>query len=136
MNIEYLAGFIDGEGNFFADEQLRMSPQLDIANTNYSILLLIADFIEEYTSIRPRIRTVKDNNPSHSTGYHLIAGARILRLMLEDLISSLIIKKDQALAVREILDITPTVSGPGHKTDYPRRAMLARKIKWLNQGCK
>lgn len=38
IDISYLAGFIDGEGCFWADEKLRMSPILDIANTNLDIL--------------------------------------------------------------------------------------------------
>jgi len=132
ISLEYIAGFIDGEGYFYADTKLRCSPHLGISNTNKKIIYEIKEFFESITGIRLRIRIDINRQSHHSVCYYLIVGARTLRIMLKDLAPLLHIKREQADIVQQILDATPTVSGPGHTSNFKERTMLTRLLRQAN----
>jgi len=136
LSIEYIAGFIDGEGCFKASQGTKRSPSIEISNTDEDVINEISESIEYITGIEPcpafKYKKYKDH---HKQSYGLYIGAPILRLLLPILIDELRVKRFQAEAMIELVNIVGMRGCKGDPVAKARKDILTDKIHWANQGC-
>jgi len=100
LTLEYIAGFVDGEGCFTISKSHSTCfyPALSVANTNLQIL----KDIRKYLSIGLKIHTKHPKNPNHKTFYILTTttqdDVKYIATLLEPYLR---IKKEQAQIIMQ-----------------------------------
>lgn len=134
VGIEYIAAFIDGEGSIKASTGVKINPAIEIANTCKEVLEEIADSIEYMVDARPTMFEYKKHNINHTQCYGLYIGAPIMRDLLPNLIPELRIKRFQAEAMLELINIEGMKGCKGDPEVRKRKLELILKIRWANGG--
>jgi len=125
MNIQYAAGFVDGEGCIgFAKTRTSIFPRVLVTNTNLEIL---NEFKEKWGGDIKPLSLRKDN---WKQGYYWrISWAKAVNF-LSDIEPYLKIKNRQAHAVFAWDEIRP---GRGNKADKDSFDFLVSYVHWLNK---
>jgi hypothetical protein len=125
MNIQYAAGFVDGEGCIgFAKTRTSIFPRVLVTNTNLEIL---NEFKEKWGGDIKPLSLIKEN---WKQGYYWrISWAKAVNF-LSDIEPYLKIKNRQAHAVFAWDEIRP---GRGGKADKDSFDFLVSYVHWLNK---
>lgn len=110
MNWDYIAGFFDGEGNIVQLNLGYGSYRVSFAQSNKGILVMIADFLEEY-GIHTWITYKQPTALTRSPSYHLaFSKSTSVRFFLEMIKDRVVVKREQVLETLENLT---------YRTTYP-----------------
>lgn len=122
LSLEYVAGFIDGEGGFgIYDGQQRMT----ISNTNREVLVQISEVIGGgRIATRPATDRWKES-------HELQIGSLLMREFLPRVIPYLIVKREAAELMVEYL--SPIVSRGGFGVPLPDELERARRSRLRNR---
>jgi len=135
ITIEYIAGFVDGEGSFSIHKtgNNQIQPRFGVYNTNKKVLLLIKEFF----STPLTLSTIKHRNDKWKTLYrldsHTIDGATSVARLLEPY---LIIKKEHAKLIMQFKRANPIHTRNGSLTDFSTKTWnykLRNKLLILNK---
>jgi len=112
MNLDYIAGFIDGEGSIGAYRwNNNVVFRLQIGNTNYQVLEDIKIYLEGIGIRCNKITTQLKKNEKHKTSYVLaITARRDLIPLLVQILDKLVIKKDKAKYIIEHCNLSSSNS--------------------------
>lgn len=136
LSIKYIAGFIDGEGSIKASMGTKRTPSIEICNTDRDILEEIALSIDFYVRIKlSPIFLYKKYKDHHRQAYGLYLGAPVLREFLPLLIPELRVKRFQAEALNELVNIVGMRGCKGYPETKLLKDSLTDKIMWANRGC-
>ena len=136
LSIEYIAGFIDGEGSVKASMGAKRTPSIEITNTDRDVLAEISSSIESFIGRKlSPIFLYKKYKDHHRQSYGLYLGAPVLREFLPFLIPELRVKRFQAEALNELINIVGKVGCKGDPETKVLKDSLTLKIMWANQGC-
>ena len=135
LTLEYIAGFVDGEGSFTITKTHVDSyrPQFSIGNTNLQILQNIRKFFR----ITTKLKTTIPKNPRRATFYELaVSNLEQCKSIACQLLPYLRIKQQQAAIIMQFPRAYPTyIRGRTYK-DYSTYALvlkLRNKIVALNK---
>ena len=135
LTLEYIAGFVDGEGCFtiISKGERGYQPRIDIGNTNLQIL----KEIQNYFSLRLKIQTRHRKNPKWKTLYMLsvrtIDECKSIATLLEPYLR---LKQEQAQIIMQYPRQFTRVSGFSACTDSTSKLLqqkLHDRIKILNK---
>ncbi|MBA7496092.1 hypothetical protein ES702_06690 [subsurface metagenome] len=135
LTLEYIAGFVDGEGCFTicTRGEDKYSPLFELGNTNLHIL----QEIQKYFSFNLKIQTLKRKNPKWKTFYILrsntIDAVKSIAHLLEP---HLRIKKEQAQIIMQYPRAQLINIGGRTQQDFSTRAyvlQLRKRIMALNK---
>ncbi len=134
LTLDYIAGFIDGEGCFSAHSSQKGSPALTITNTNKEVLEEISVSIEAIIGVKPRdIVLSRKDFGYYKKCYRLHLGAPILRLLLPIIIPFLRVKRIEGELMAELLALIPSVRGVHNdgrgSITWMKRELIISKIK-------
>lgn len=104
LSLEYIAGFIDGEGSFHASHLKTgvCSPSFSIGNTDSQIIYMLADSIREYIGYSGDGLSVqvsdwhKEHKQGLRTHYRLSMNGKVLGEFIRLILPFLVIRHDQA----------------------------------------
>ena len=146
LSLEYMAGFIDGEGSFGAPPSKKYLPSLNIAITDDRILYEFVDSVRDYIGMDVNGISLivsnwhKNHRNNYKTTYRLWVGHLALAKFLPLILPYLRIKHKQAEAALCLIDIIPHEYHGGNKGLSPNeldtRKEIADYIKELNSGIK
>ncbi len=127
MNLDYLAGFIDGEGTIgFEKSPGRYVPYISISNTNLDVLEKIKNFLQE-EGINSKLDARKQRNERWAVSYVLLIRWQYAVKLASKLKERLVIKRKQA----ELLaDVYPVITPRNGK--YTEE-MILKKINLINE---
>ncbi|MBA7497232.1 hypothetical protein ES702_07844 [subsurface metagenome] len=135
LTLEYIAGFVDGEGSFTIARHKEDSyiPHITIGNTN----LKIVQDIQKYFSIGLKIYTRHPKNPKHKVDYQLVAQTidtcKSVAALLEPYLR---IKKEQAQIFMQYPRSQYTSRLKGRQKDFSTKSLqqkLRNRIMALNK---
>jgi len=117
LGIEWLAGFIDGEGSFILQVSkerrwkngtcgIRLRPRITISNTHKPTMDFIAGLLKEFgVGHQFNVVSRKIYNPKHSQGYQIsITGHKRSLKLIELLLPFLITRQRQAQLLKEFIE--------------------------------
>ncbi len=128
LTLEYIAGFVDGEGclTLTVGNRGLYRPRFVIANTNLKVL----EDIRQYFSLTAKIQIKHRRKPNHKTIYHLesqnIEQCRLIATLLEPYLR---IKKEQAQIIMQYPRSHPPYSGSRLKEDFSTRAYILKLLR-------
>jgi len=135
LTLEYLAGFVDGEGSFMITKSNNdfYKPTFHIANTDLQILHDIRKFFR----ITAKIQTMIPKNPRWATAYYLaVKNIEQCKSIARQLHPYLRIKQQQAAIIMQFPKAYPThIRGRTYR-DYSTKGLqlkLRNKIIALNK---
>jgi len=135
LTLEYIAGFVDGEGSFMIKKKYGgdYSPAFSIANTDKQVIY----DIRQYFSLSVNIGIAKAPTPKHKIAYRLktlnIDDCKSIARLLEP---HLRIKQEQAKIIMQFYRSNQTRIAGKFSTDFSTRAhnhKLYTKITRLNK---
>lgn len=135
LTLEYIAGFVDGEGTFTIVKNNidGYIPLFSVGNTNRQVL----EDIRKFFSLAVNVNTHKPKNPTHKTAYLLpsmnIDDCKSIATALEPYLR---IKKEQAQIIMKFPRSNPTLRGRHTLPDLSTRSLqqkLRKKIMLLNK---
>lgn len=107
VSLEYIAGFIDGEGYIGIHSNGRGSYKTEISMTNTNLLVLLE--IQKVVGGKIYSRD-KKGHPNWKTEHSLRLRLEECRSLLPKIVNSLIIKREQALLLISVWDKKTTMS--------------------------
>ncbi|MBA7661734.1 hypothetical protein ES703_69754 [subsurface metagenome] len=135
LTLEYIAGFVDGEGSFMIIPNDRESyrPTFIICNTDKKIL----EDIRQYLSLTTKLRVMKAPNPNSKTGYQLVTRGidecKSIATLLEPYLR---LKKEQAQIIMQFPRANIIHKGWHTLPDFSTRAYILKlreRIMKLNK---
>ena len=129
MNLDYVAGFIDGEGciSFTRNKSGCLLPRIIITNTNQAIL---ETFHKKFGGSL-RVRTLKDK-PHWKPMWSWSLANRQAITLLSKIVSKLRIKQNQAILVF-CFDAVRPKPGRGNSWNPDTAKFLEAQMHWLNK---
>ncbi len=141
LSLEYIAGFIDGEGGFSTRPKNTYTPHLHIGNTHKGVVYMIMESVKQYTGLdRGMHVSVQDwfrTNRGHRTSYRLWVGGRPLAKFLPMVLPYLVVKKAQAEIAIGLIDLIAMHGNNGiplSEEEFELRKDMGDCIKLHNQG--
>ena len=98
LSLDYIAGFIDGEGTvgiYRSKKNNVITPYISISNTNYNILCKIAEMLKNVYEIKSTLTSRKQTNVNHKRAHVLNIRWQQAINLAKLLCSKLIIKNKQ-----------------------------------------
>jgi len=136
ITLEYIAGFVDGEGTFtIRTSRLNFyRPVFAICNTNKQVI----EDIRRYFSIPGKISLMHHNHPKFLTAYQIstsdISLCKSIALLLEPYLT---VKKEQAQIITRFPKSLHPPGGGRKLEDFSTNAYAAKlrkRIRYLNRG--
>lgn len=135
LTLEYIAGFVDGEGCFsiYESHARWYSPYFSITSTNTEI---IRD-IRKYFCLNVQIATKEPKKPEHKAAHELkTTNIDDCKSIAGQLLPFLRIKQEQAAIIMQFQRARPTYIGRGSQPDLSTKALqqkLRKAILALNK---
>ena len=135
LTVEYIAGFVDGEGSFsiYESHARWYSPYFSITSTNTEI---IRD-IRKYFCLNVKIATKEPKKPEHKAAHELkTTNIDDCKSIAGQLLPFLRIKQKQAELITQFPRAQPTYIGRGSEPDLSTKALqqkLRKAILALNK---
>jgi hypothetical protein len=132
-DLAYIAGIIDGEGGFCVSKiNNGYRSYICISNTDIKLMKYLQKNLKG--SLRVQQRKIH-----HKPVYRLYLNPNAVRKIIDSLIPYLLVKKEQAILVKKVLNISASVkhrighTGSSNIIQRPKLHNLYVKIKKLNQ---